>query len=570
MKNKISRKIIFTASSLLLFAACKSVPNQKEFNFASEQLVHTNQGVGEFGKNTIREMPPIETVIKVKTPGVIIAWTQQDLDKKLAQLPSQIILKDQPFNLTQENNGALKLKSRHLSSGEIQFRVTTTSQYNRLTLLSRSKNETIKNLGAPPYNPYEVPLTFYIALESSTSSATDVDLEWSPISVSGYNPYGGGTEVRLSNDLYKGFVQSYNFSTAVVDGGPSEVEQSLFPSSCLASSAEITDVDGYFPDLIQEYNEIKTIYRSTYSEGQSPSYSYRCNIHPTQLATHEFFIDPPLQNSNQGFSIKDEEGFLSFSAFSPRDQDNNYDKLSLNISVPEETDPWKVLIKPQRFEEGLITEVYEASLQTGEEVAGTGSQIVEWDGFNNGICTKDGYYEMLIVKTSADPLALTEADFYQKESFYVDNTPPILQTQTFLQETVDEELDEYLTHVSFEVVDPEIEFPEYLPAKPSGTYDTEKPFDADAIKETLIISAQEKIFGTPVLDEDGFWITNATDHVLASEAITVTEVRKGRYKVEFAVPYTLSNSQIEVSVKDRIGNTATYLLNPEESTGGNP
>ncbi len=145
------------------------------------------------------------------------------------------------------------------------------------------------------------------------------------------------------------------------------------------------------------------------------------------------------------------------------------------------------------------------------------------------------------------PEHLVQADSNSIE-FWVDNTPPIVKNIAIQQipaQPLPEEENEIYNTISFTLEDPKLY--EVVSGLSSLNWNLK------------VLVDQSNIYATPLLDQDGFWITG----FLPASEVTISEVQANSAKISFQVDGRLQGKVIEVHVNDKVGNLARYVVYPQ-------
>ena len=232
---------------------------------------------------------------------------------------------------------------------------------------------------------------------------------------------------------------------------------------------------------------------------------------------------PPLSEAQSTLFSPPANVFIS-----PRNHDGSFDAVVLKSKIIDPGNTIDIIAAdPSSLPQGASSIIKSINV---DELAET------WDGTSEqGICVPDGEYKA-ILKTS-------DSAWYQ--TFYVDNTPPIvkgLDIQEVVTQTLPDELVD--TTVSFTIEDPSI----YGSA--SGILTN---------KWALTVSLDDTfLYATPLLDENGFWLTSeipASDLQISDETTTSA-------KVTFHTTGRMAGRTLTVSAWDRVGNYASYIVYP--------
>jgi hypothetical protein len=257
--------------------------------------------------------------------------------------------------------------------------------------------------------------------------------------------------------------------------------------------------------------------------------------------------------------------------FSPRDQNGEYDSLYIAFSEsiyiqldyslsPDTLTPIKYVVRPlpgtgtTDFSKAVDITSKDGALLTND--GDSSLNYNTWDGFINGVCLKDGYYELLIVPVDVPATQIQERDIFRRDNFHIDNTPPIIQEATFKEV-------KKLTQIDILLVDPVYTKEGVTSGRAAGIYDETMPFDAEKVKASLSITVVPKFRGTTLPDRNRFWTQQLSDITLAKSELSVTQKSEGQLSVRFSLPYNMENKNIEVRIADRVLNTAVYVLNED-------
>ncbi len=582
IKKKFHSSLL--ASIILGVMSCTSIPNNPEKSI-------------NFNNNIPKQS--FADLIKVKTPGITVASSPEELLEKLHQ--KGVSLSESDFSLSQ-------------TEPDVQESISVTKKGNKYSVTITTKHDTSRMFVQPPKDGDGLGEALggryrgaiYIHKETQANPNSDViEFDFTPIETirlssdvpeeeadyctpytDSYNPYAGCFRYEYQqNSKYRFLLQSYSFNERLF----TENRASWIPLPTQSFAHECFDYAFEFnesfedevwaaPSLGINYSRPRASvwysYWREYDEGtflERTSIDYQCSVRFNNPFVHIFVVNlitPNIPDTEESVFINSEiaDGEdtyeVSEAVFSPRDKNEQYDQVNIDISVPDEQDEWQLVVQELK---GDGTVQFPSVIENEDLTLfeGMGSQEVTWDGFNKGICLRDGHYELLVTKKGADPENLTDSDIYQQESFFVDNTPPIIQDVNLTENPVNIENDEYTTTVSFNITDPTIDLSSLSlnPGKPSALYDASKPFNSEDLKDVFTVALQDATFGTPVLDEDGFWITNDNSEQVNHQDMTFVEKSSGTVEVSFTIPYRVSQKSIEVSLNDRIGNKGTYILN---------
>lgn len=270
--------------------------------------------------------------------------------------------------------------------------------------------------------------------------------------------------------------------------------------------------------------------------------------------------------------------------FSPRDQNNRYQKLRFHVGQGINTGASKGASYVNWH-----LEVYDkTSVSPGSRVyerlnqRGLPSAPIIFDAWEQGHCLIDGQYAVKLTRSlhlpeelnpkdeslghivilSSPPNAETDWQAQEnrvlQEDFWVDNTPPVVRDVQITERQVAEKPDKYEIDISFVVTEPQV-YRAYggilqLADVQGGIYPIKVYLDESAY------------YAAPVVDEDGFWTQGliypniSGDHFLWGAPSRLSDYSQ-RYSVRLY--QRLQGHSLEVETIDKAANQARYILYPE-------
>lgn len=511
--KKANQALLFSVlSSSLCLISCQGLPQQP-----------TASGNVETSNRQAHNQIPIEKIIKVKTPGVVIARTLPELLEKAEGLEYS----NNNFKTLQSLPEDLdKIKLKALPNGNVEISLLTLDQVTYMVIVGEEGQVASFFVAfGDPYQSSGLVQTYGGVLEEPSRAV----FEWAPFIISNpnsgsYNPYI--PYEPLPPGTYSLLAQSHSYRTETnilrnENNHPffSNIYEysSLYNANILKRDFKLTIPHPDEPLAIEKY--------------ESQAGPVRKQIFNYPLGGFLEPLDVPPEH-NEPFKIITQEVFngetieKSEVIFSPKDRNGIYDRIQVTVDVAEDTE-WKLMVGAAG--QGLS----QAFVLTEDEqpIEGVGPSVETWDGFTNGYCLGDAHFELYIVDN--------EDNILQSETFYVDNTPPALVGAdvdvVIEQEETDTQPEIVRNDITLRVED--VAIPVDLPA--AGITDEESL--------NLQVNAESQTFA----------FSEPADFELLGET-------NKEFTLQFSVPERFNNRFIHVSFQDDIGNTTNVDLNASE------
>ncbi len=548
-------KIILAATICLAGSFVSSCQYAPSLNTLSSVKQNNNLTVSEI---------PIEKIIHLKTPNVLIAQTKQELDFKIKAEIRERFNKESEFETLQvPSEGDFEpdvITVTNLANGNVQFDVITKSKLTYVNLLGKTGhpvsfylahlenedplvtlNSSVNTPGSnlrDHFPPDDSPSAEIGGLLNETIKIT---FEWEPLErvripdpSGNYNPYCCFEIVRRPNEPHKIFTQSMYFDI---------------------SNVGLTYGDYYFepPGIRAIYDNCRygiyldrSIHYNDDGNGIHDNQNYTdpnyCTAKVGPLNIKEFSLGkllipldvPQLHEKpttiDQFETIDGEEELISSELiFSPRDRNGIYDRLQINV-LAEDDVHWRLFVN----EPGLGLDKAIPVERVDGAIQGIGSKIEIWDGHLKSICLNDGHFEIYVVDD--------ENNILQSETFYIDNTAPVITTQTITERVIQEQTlvqDEIVkTDVSLSVMD----IPYYEDTPAAGITD----------EDSLNLVVNAEVNGLIINDPEKFEILGETNK---------------DFDLKFTVDGRLLSRFLHISFQDDVGNTENIDLAKSAEAG---
>lgn len=279
-----------------------------------------------------------------------------------------------------------------------------------------------------------------------------------------------------------------------------------------------------------------------------------------QEAKDIFFIKRHLAPTINTF--KNQRLMRADYVFSPRDRNGSFDHLIAaensarglyyyyqNLSFPQE----KYVLRPLLSSE---SNDFSQAKDIPPQEDSWRYPYLYWDGTLDGVCLQDGYYELLLVPKGIAATQIQAKDILRRDRFYVDNTPPMIQSTKL-------NISRGGVYVKLLLQDPVYAPADANTSASAGIYTLDEPFDAEKVKRALSIEVVPKLRGTVFEERASFWTQQNSRFAIPAESIQVQPRPQGLLEVNFPLPYNMQHKNLEVRIVDRVDNMGVYLLSED-------